>query len=200
MALPHRDNPRVAPVDQLGPDAAALFGDGRFDPDGTPLTIFRTMAHHPALLQRWNGIAGYFRSRGVLPERTREVVVLRTAWRIDCRYEWGQHVLIARAAGLTDPEIERLAAPTPFDTQDSGDGLLVRFVDELVEHTDVTDATWDAMSAVYSVEEVFELVMLVGLYRMAGGFLNVTGVQPESYLPDWPATGRRAAADTAVSA
>ncbi|NMI00116.1 carboxymuconolactone decarboxylase family protein [Pseudonocardia acidicola] len=187
MVLPHRDNPRVEPVENPGPEAAELLRHTLADPEGAPLAIFRTMAHHPPLLKRWNVIAGFFRTRGVLPARTREIVVLRTAWRINSRYEWGQHVLIAREAGLTEPEIARLARPEPFaPDSDDADALLVRFVDELVDFTDVTDPTWDALSARHTVEETFELVMLVGLYRMAGGFLNVTGVQPEPYLPTWP--------------
>ena len=117
-----------------------------------------------------------------------------------CRYEWGQHVLLARDAGLTDPEIDRLARPdaATVEAGEPGDALLVRFVDEFVEFTDVTDATWDAMNALFTVEQIFELVMLVGLYRMAGGFLNVTGVEPEPYLPTWPDGARSAGERTPV--
>lgn len=190
MPLPHRDTPRVPPVSDSAPESAELFSLGRFGPDGRPMAIFRTMAHHPALLERWNGFAGFFRTVGAVPARTRELVVLRTAWRIGCRYEWGQHVLIARDAGLTDAEIARLPGPRPAEDGHVGmadaDELLVRFVDELIDNTDVTDATWHELNSTYTTQQIFELIMLVGLYRMAGGFLNVTGVQPDPYLPNWP--------------
>jgi 4-carboxymuconolactone decarboxylase len=198
MALPHRENPRIEPIDDPGPEVAELLGHTMTDTRGTPLTIFRTMARHPALLKRWNVIAGFFRTRGVLPAHAREIVTLRTAWRIDCQYEWGQHVLIARAAGVADEDITPLAQTTPSMPKPDDD-LLVRLVDELVDADDVSDPTWNALTAHYRVEEVFELIMLVGLYRMAGGFLNATGVQPEPHLPTWPADVDRPPARTPVS-
>jgi AhpD family alkylhydroperoxidase len=197
MALPHREQPRVAPVEEPDPDVADLLSRTLADERGRPLTIFRTMARHPRMLKRFNVFAGFFLTRGVLPARSREIVVLRTAWRTDCRYEWGQHVLIGREAGLTDEEIARLAQPDHDER--TPDGLLVRLVDELVDHDDVIDPTWTAVTEEHSVEEALELVMLVGLYRMVAGFLNTTGVQPEPHLPDWPDDASQAPARTPLS-
>ena len=44
----------------------------------------------------------------VLPVRLRELVVLRTAYLIDCPYELGQHRDLARTAGVTRAEINAI--------------------------------------------------------------------------------------------
>jgi hypothetical protein len=43
-----------------------------------------------------------------LPPRERELLILRTGWLCCAEYEWGQHVVIGKKAGLTDEEITRI--------------------------------------------------------------------------------------------
>ena len=51
--------------------------------DGSPLNIFATLAHHPALLRRWLVFATHVFAKNSLPQRDRELLILRTGWR--CR-------------------------------------------------------------------------------------------------------------------
>lgn len=41
--------------------------------------------------------------------RQRELLILRTAWRCRCDYEWGTHLRMGRVARLTDEEITGVA-------------------------------------------------------------------------------------------
>jgi alkylhydroperoxidase family enzyme len=194
MPVPHRDRPRIPPVAAQTPEVTALLDRGLVDENGKPLTIFRTLAHHPALLARWNGFTEFFFTDGVLPVRIREIAALRTAWRTGCRYVWGQHVLIGREAGLSDQEIASLARPSDdwagdADGEPSDLAAVVVFVDEMVDLNDVTDRTWHDTVDRYSVDQILELIVVVGLYRMAAGFLNTTGVQLDDDAPSWPGEG-----------
>jgi alkylhydroperoxidase family enzyme len=152
--------------------------------DGTPLNIFATLAHHPRLLNRFNVLGGLFLARGVLPARERELVILRTGWRTRCEYEFGQHVLIGRRAGLSDDEIRRVTA----DDADwaPGDALLIRLADEIHETRDVTDDLWEALSARWDDAALLELVALAGFYGMVAGLLNAARVQRDPGVPGWP--------------
>ena len=49
-------------------------------PEGQPLNLFSTLAHHPKLLQRWMVFASFLLAKGELPARDRELLILRTAW------------------------------------------------------------------------------------------------------------------------
>src|SRR5690606_15025781 len=94
--------PRVPPLpaDQRDPRVEEVLALLRA-PDGGELNIFTPLAHHPKLLRRWSDFGGTLLAGGLLPPRDRELLILRTGWRCRSAYEWGQHVLIGLASGLT---------------------------------------------------------------------------------------------------
>src|SRR3990172_2308907 len=99
------EKPRVAPLADadIDPELRVRFGDGPI------LNIFRTLAHHPALAKRWLVFGNHVLAKSTLAPREREIAILRIGWLCRSGYEWGQHVVIARAAGLGDEEIARIA-------------------------------------------------------------------------------------------
>src|SRR5215467_9739109 len=128
--------PRIAPLTDPTPEVKELLDKTKIR-QGPVLNVFATMAHHPRLLKRFNVLGGLFLGRGLLPARERELVILRTGWRTRCEYEFGQHTLLGRQAGLTDEEIRRV---TDDDGRwPAGDAELIRLADELHESRDVSD-------------------------------------------------------------
>jgi 4-carboxymuconolactone decarboxylase len=179
--------PRILPIDP-DPDLPGL-PPGRPDHnDGRPLNIFLTLGHHPSLLQAFTRFGNVLLNRGTLPARERELVILRVGWRGGSPYEFGQHTLLGRAAGVTDDEIRRLTEPGVTGWPD-GDAALLAMVDELCADDRVGDATWAALAARWSEAEILELLVLAGYYRLVCGLLNSTGVQLEPGTPGWPRDG-----------
>lgn len=187
MPFPHAADPRVAPVVDPDPELSALLARTRNDGSGIPMAIFRTMARHPRLLERYNVLADFFRSGLELTDRDRELVVLRTAWRSGSEYEWTQHVRIGGRAGLSPGEIALVARPGTAGHWPPRDAALLAAADEILGQADLSDATWAELSAFLTEAQLLELVMLVGFYRMVAGFLNATGVREKTELPAWPA-------------
>ena len=109
---------------------------------GRTLNIFSTLAHHPKLLKRWMVFAGHILGKSSLPPRKREILILRIGWLCRAEYEWGQHVLIGREAGLSDAEIERIKGGANAAGWSALDATLLRAVDELHAHALISDATW----------------------------------------------------------
>ena len=157
-------------------------------PDGTDLNIFATLAHHPRLLKRWAAFGGTLLFRGQLPGRDRELLILRTAWLCKAEYEWGQHVLIGRAAGLTDAEIERIPGPEISGDWGPLDQALLRAADELHEDIRISDETWAVLAGEYDYQKLIEVCMIVGQYHMVAFTLNSLGVElePEPGLARFP--------------
>jgi 4-carboxymuconolactone decarboxylase len=180
--------PRIPPVTDPDPEVAAVLETTKILP-GPPLNIFATLAHHPRLLKRFNVLGGLFLGRGLLPARQRELVILRTAWRTRCEYEFGQHVLLGRRAGLADDEIRRLT--TADGDWPGDDALLVRLADEVHETRDVADPLWAALAERWGQAEILELVALAGFYGMVAGILNAARVQREPGVPGWPGATAR---------
>ena len=173
------DTPRIGPLspDELDDQARELLG-GAAAPNATARNIFATLVRHPGLFRRWMPFGGKLLA-GKLPARDRELLILRTAWRCRSEYEWGQHVTIAQAAGLTREEIERVregavaAEWTPFES------ALLWAVDEMHESARIRDETWRLLSSQYDERQLIEVPMLVGHYHMLAFTLNTLGVPLE---------------------
>ena len=111
--IPRPGSVRIPPIDPgsalAGTEVAELLEKTKIG-GGEALNIFRTMAHQPKLLKRFNVLGGAFLVHGLLPAREREIVILRVGWNCRSVYEFGQHTVIGRQAGLTDAEIAAVAA------------------------------------------------------------------------------------------
>ena len=101
-------------------------------------------------------------------------------------YEFGQHTVIGKGAGLTDEEVRRLAAES-LQGWDEGDRDLVELADQLCATNNVAADLWERLAARWSEPEMIELLVVAGFYRLVSGFLNATGVQLEEGTPGWPA-------------
>lgn len=156
--------------------------------EGTDLNIFATLARHPRLLKRWSDFGGTLLYRGELPERERELLVLRTAWNCRADYEWGQHVRIGHLAGLTSDEIAAVATDDPADDPDwsAGDAALLRAADELHADARIGEDTWAALAERWSDAQLIELCMVVGQYHLVAFTLNSLGVQLEPGVEGLP--------------
>jgi len=154
--------------------------------DLPPLNIFATLAHNESLREQFVALGSRLlsRKRG-LPPREREIVILRVGWRSQSEYEFGQHTVIGKQAGLTDDEVSRLAREG-LDGWSDADAELVRMADELCADNVVADDTWHALSEHWSEAQLLELLMLAGYYRLVSGVLNSAGVALEPTTPGWP--------------
>jgi 4-carboxymuconolactone decarboxylase len=147
------------------------------------LHIFSTLVRHPGLFRRWLPFAGKLLSGGALDARTRELVILRVAWRCNAAYEWAQHVAIAREAGLSAAEIRSVASAVPDDGWSPEDTAVLRAVDELHDGHCISDATWSELQGFLDEHQLIELPVLAGHYALLAGALNSFGVEVEQQLP-----------------
>lgn len=163
-----------------------IMGGGINSPAGTPLNIFGTIAHHPRLLKRFMNFAGMFLNKGLLPDREREVVILRVGWNCQSVYEFGQHTLIGQRVGLSLKEIDALTKDVSQHAWNNRDRLLIEMSDELCSGDCVSALTWESLQTHWNEAELVELVMVAGMYRLVSGFLNTMGVELEADTPGWP--------------
>jgi alkylhydroperoxidase family enzyme len=172
----------VAPLadEQLEPELRVRFGGGPI------LNIFRTLANHPGLAKRWLVFGNHVLAKSTLPARERELLILRIGWRCRSGYEWGQHVVIGKASGLSDEEIARIAQGPDAPGWSAEDRVLLRAVDELHADAFVSDATWAELAKRWSTQQLMDLVFTVGQYNLVSMALNSFGVQPEPGLPALP--------------
>jgi 4-carboxymuconolactone decarboxylase len=158
-----------------------------------PLAIFRTFARHPRLQDAIKTLGQFYlrdepgRSMSLTP-RDREIVIDRVCARCHCEYEWGVHV--ASFAKAVEFSAEQVAASVNGAADDPAwaarDRLLLGFVDALHDHARVPDELWQAMAAVWSEEQLLELLILTGWYHAIAYLANGTEMELEPWAPRFP--------------
>jgi YbgC/YbaW family acyl-CoA thioester hydrolase len=148
---------------------------------GVP-NVLATLARHPKLLKAWYGFAAHVIGESTLPARDREIVILRVAWLCRSAYEWGQHLVMARNAGVLSDEISRVREGPHAKGWSVVDGLLLRATDELWSTSTLCDETWQALTDRYDERQVLDLLFTIGQYDLLAGVLNATGVELDEGL------------------
>jgi len=149
-------------------------------PGMEPLRLFRTQARNQRVLERL--FAGHLLDKGSLSLRERELVILRTCACCKSEYEWAVHVALFAQRTELDADVIRATLETPHGLKGQ-DAVLFDAVDELRNHATITDATWAALSAAYSDEQILEIISLVGYYHTISFITNATQVELEPFAP-----------------
>jgi alkylhydroperoxidase family enzyme len=176
------DSVRALLVPTLGP-VAELEAGGRPDDAGAgeprPLAVLTVLAHSPELLGPFLGWASALALAGRLPRRDHELLALRAAWNCRSPFEWGHHVVYARAAGLDEGEVARVVAGPGAPGWTDHEAALLRAADQLYATATVDDATWAVLAARYDQATLVEIPMIVGQYTMLSMLTNACGVELE---------------------
>jgi 4-carboxymuconolactone decarboxylase len=168
------------PAEMQDEQATGLLAGVKASP--APATnIFSTLVRHPELFRNWLPLPGQLMNGGTLPDRHRELLILRAVWLCNGEYPWAQHREISRSLGISDEEISRVREGATADW-DPFESSLLKAVDELHAIGGISDATWEALSQRYDERQLIELPMLVGHYCMVAFVTNSLKVPLEPGL------------------
>lgn len=140
--------------------------------------VFKVLAVNNRLFWAWLYFASRLMPYGKLSGRERELVILRVAWLCKCRYEWGQHIKLGLKNGLTNKDVVSVSVGAS-DFQDEKEKGLMLACDELINHQQISETTWQLLSQFYSEKMLIEISMLIGNYQMLAGYLNSVGLKLE---------------------
>ena len=179
--LPNLNRDQLKPEDQKFFDAIAHSRGGVRGPYGVIL-------HSPDLAARVAHTGSYVRYNLDLPEALREAIILATAREIKRQYEFVAHARLARQAGLSEEIIKAIAQGTVPQGLSGDKEKLVRYVQELLRHHKISDATFNAVRDRFGMQKTLEIRGFVGHYLFVGQILAAfdvdlpAGAQPE--IPD----------------
>ena len=151
-------------------------------PDAPPMPIvFELFAHHVALSETFlaftDEMAG---GRSKLEPRIRELAILRVAWRTGSGYEWNQHRRMGGAEGLTDAQLGAVPEGPASSVWNPIERAVLTAADEMIDHFEVGDETWDALASSFEPASVFELLFVIGGYLCLAAVLNSIGLRGDA--------------------
>jgi 4-carboxymuconolactone decarboxylase len=178
--------PRFSPLTagNMTPEQKRVADSIQSGPRGGLRGPFNALLRSPDLADRVQKVGEYIRFRSSIPERLNELAILIVARKWIAQFEWYAHHQFAMKAGL-DPAITAAIAEgrRPASMRDD-EKVVYEFCTELLETTQLTDATFSATVKLFGEQGVIDLIGALGYYSMVSMILNTDryplpdGVEP----------------------
>jgi alkylhydroperoxidase family enzyme len=146
---------------------------------GAPLNIHNVFANHPDLLRAWMPFRNHVVRNSTLTGRQRELLILRNAHNTRAQYEWDQHVVRGRDAGLTDDEIARVRLGPSAQGWTPEESLLLTAADEMRGDQHLGGATWRALCDKFDDRQILDIIVTIGMYMLLSTVVNAAQVPME---------------------
>jgi 4-carboxymuconolactone decarboxylase len=161
----------LADLDQL-PDPLRQWAARRGN-----LNVFRLLANAPTVFSGWTQMVDELFASPTFDARMRELIILRVAHLQGSAYELGQHVPLAKDAGLTEAEIETVCGTGTLDVFTPTERTALSVVTELCGTHHLSDETFAVAQAAFGDEVLTELLMIVSCYYGLALVLNAADVE-----------------------
>jgi len=174
--------PRLGPKERVDWDDIDHVIMKPFIESDSDHNVFKTLLNHPSLFKRWLVFANHVLFKSTLALRDKELVILRVGHRCQSGYEWAQHEVIGRKAGLADAEVQSAIIGPKRSRLNDKDCCLLTATDELLDDAFISDDTWCDLQSHLNQKQIVDLIFTVGQYNLVSMTLNSLGVQLDQGL------------------
>lgn len=182
-AISYPSSPRVDPIalEDMNSKQNALIGivEGEPVPKRAGSNLFRTLMHHPDLMEVYLPMGDRVNKAPEIPEKQRELLIMRLAWLYQGKYEWSQHYGKALEAGWKADDLERVKVGHSAPGWSKSESALLLAADQLVKNAFLEDEVWAALREDYSVQDIMTMMTLVTHYHWVAMTTKTLGVQPQ---------------------
>ena len=144
---------------------------------GKPLHVYQSIGNNPEVLAGLRSFLGSLWTDSGLSDRERELVILAVARETRNRYEWHQHVTIARGVEIDDEVIAAVGADDR-DPLDGDETALVEYALAVVRG-EVGAVVHDEAAARYDDETLVGIAAAAGGYEALGGVIDALDLELE---------------------
>ena len=136
------------------------------------------LLHNPSVADGWNSLLGAIRGHSSVPAALRELAILRVARLNGAEYEWLAHEPIARAAGLTSPQVDAIRDVASGDAGPltAEQRVVLAYTDVMTRQVAVPDAVFKALAGHLDERQIVELTATIAAYNMVSRFLVALGL------------------------
>jgi len=193
------DTPRIAPLpkeewseEEVAALRAAFGEEGSqrmlsTEPDAMRVpNVLTTMLRHPTLAGPFLTYNNVLLWTPAIEPRLRELMILRVAARTRSKYEWIQHVRMARRCDISEQQIDAVVGKgttswTPLEAS------LLAATDQMIDRYCIDDATWAELAEHFDERQLIEVAFVIGTYMCLAMVFNTVGLQLDPELHDYDA-------------
>ncbi|WP_439590261.1 carboxymuconolactone decarboxylase family protein [Hydrogenophaga sp.] len=167
------------PLEAMTPQQRAVNDEICAGPRGSLIGPFKVLLHAPELESRIHRIGEYLRFECSLPKDVIELVVLYTATRWKCHFEWVIHSEIGRKYGLNETTLDALHSGSEPENMTEQQSAAWHFAHDVHRTGEASDASFAAANQLFGRQGVLELLALCGYYSTLAMILNTARFMPE---------------------
>jgi alkylhydroperoxidase/carboxymuconolactone decarboxylase family protein YurZ len=151
---------------------------------GRLVGTFNALLLDPPVGGALQAVGAAIRFNGALADRERELVILAVARAESSPYEWQAHVRQAAKYGVTDGEIACIGLPASEWAGTESEVVCLNAARDLLRDGDLSVEVFDQAVSVIGLPKLFDVVSVVGYYRLTALSLRVWRVPPRSRPAD----------------
>ncbi len=151
--------------------------------------VYVNMFNNPGVAAKVGALGEHLRFHATLPDKVRELVILRFAVRQGSGYEWSHHQRPAKLAGISQDIIDELTAGAIPDVLPDASQAVLQAVDAIVARQSIPDDVQQRIVDAHGVGGVVEVVAVCGLYAIMSYMVFAFDIDVEEGLPTPPDLG-----------
>jgi 4-carboxymuconolactone decarboxylase len=144
------------------------------------LNLYRVLANQPPALAAFLEMSRYVRADSSLDAGLRELAILATAHELGQHYEISHHTATAAQVGVSSAKVAAVAPSGSLDGLAPAERCAVEFAKQVARTRTCDDATFSRLRALFSNEEIVDLVLTTGWYHLCAVILGSLEVELES--------------------
>ena len=159
--------------EQLHPIIAQRFAEQRAR-GADPINLHLVQAHAPELAKARAEFTWALRNGTKVGRKMLELVIVRVASIMQCAYELHHHLPMIAQAGYTAEQIAAVGGDwrNARSLFTDAEAALLAFVDEMCDAGKVSDATYEALAAHFSPQEIVEICYATTSYYANAMFVR----------------------------
>jgi AhpD family alkylhydroperoxidase len=161
------------------PDQQALIAKIKAERGGKLLNLYRVLLNSPAVCEGWLNLFTAIRQKGKLPDRYRELAIMRVAVINGADYEYDAHVPFAIQAGMNQVQLNELPRWRGSDKFDERERAVLGYTDTMTKNIQVPDDVFAPIKKLFDPQEIVELTATIGGYNLVSRVLEALQVDHE---------------------
>jgi 4-carboxymuconolactone decarboxylase len=166
--------PRYQQLDeaQLDAEQRRIFNDCKAGPRGSVPPPVHVWLKSPSLADYAHRLGAHVRFATPFTPKQTEIAILMTARYWTAQFEWAAHVRLGLQAGLSQQQIDAIAARQTPSFSDPDDQLVYDFCRDYYADHRVDDATYERVVKRWGDNGIVDLAGLIGYYSFVSVTLN----------------------------